>query len=75
MTNFLGGLICKWKGHKWRRTTGDKVFIADSIYPSLTPIKVRVCARCKLLAPVKTRAKKDRAAETDANQTRFEEPK
>lgn len=40
---FIGGLLCKWKGHRWTRRKADA--------------KLKRCLRCGEVASVKARAK------------------
>lgn len=42
----LSWIICKWKGHRWRRARKGEA------------ATMKYCARCDVKAPVKVRVKK-----------------
>ena len=48
MFDFLGDIICKWKGHRWSHA---KKPVA---YPS-SSVRYKICGRCGLEREIKTR--------------------
>jgi len=54
MFDFLGAMICRFKGHKW----GHARVILTSLGDHNEAIKVKHCLRCYEAREVKTRAKK-----------------
>lgn len=65
MIDFLGSIICRWKGHKWRRMT--KKELDTGVIPG------RICDRCGATRAVRARKAKPLPDPVhEANRTHYE---